>query len=139
MKATIRPASHNEAAPRILVITDEPELAKILSHVFKGGGFDVHIAATGTNGLQLAEELKYDLILSDIDLPDISGCEICVRLKQNPRLRSVPIILMSGWLAEGNQERALNLGAVDYLSKPFGATTALKMVSSHIRGTTNAA
>lgn len=121
-----------------MVVTDEPDLSQILSHVFIDGEFEVCIAATGTDGLRLAEEQNYDLILSDIDLPDPSGFEICRRVKQSPQLRFVPIILMSGWMAEGNKERALKLGAVDYLSKPFRLETILKKVSAHIRGTKNA-
>jgi DNA-binding response OmpR family regulator len=138
MKSKIEQTSHNAAKRRILVVTDEPGLSQILSHVFKHGGFEVCIAATGTDCLRLVEEQNYDLILSDIDLPDLSGFEICRRVKQNPQLRSVLIILMSGWLAEGNKERALRLGAVDYLNKPFRVETILKKVSAHIRGTKSA-
>ncbi len=125
------------AKPRILVIEDEPALSRVLSRVFKNGGFDVCIAATGGDGLRLAEEQNYDLILSDIDLPDISGFEICRRVKQNPNLRAVPIMLMSGRLAEENEARALNLGASDYLSKPFRAETVLSKASAHIRAAKN--
>jgi len=126
------------AKPRILVIDDEPAFSGVLLLILKSGGFDVCIASTGADGLQLAEEQNYDLILSDIDLPDISGFEICRRVKQNPKLRSVPIILMSGWLAEENEARALKLGAVDYLSKPFPATIVLSRVSAHVRRAKNA-
>jgi two-component system phosphate regulon response regulator PhoB len=113
MKAQIEQTSQVEGKQRILVIEDEPALLRVLSLVFKNGGFEVCIAATGDDGLRLAEEQNYDLILSDIDLPDISGFEICRRVKQNPKLRSIPIILMSGRLAEENEARALKLGAVD--------------------------
>ncbi len=130
-------SSDVEAKPRILVIEDEPALSRVLSLVLKGGGFDVCIAATGADGLRLAEEQNYDLILSDIDLPDISGFEICRRVKQNPNLQAVPIMLMSGRLAEGNEARALNLGAADYLSKPFRADTLLSKASAHIRAAKN--
>ena len=138
MTAQIEKSSHDQAKPRILVIEDEPALSQVLSLVFKGGGFDVCIAATGTDGLRLTEEQHYDLILSDIDLPDISGFEICRRVKQNPKLQAVPIMLMSGRLAEGNEARALKLGAVDYLSKPFPAAIVLSRVSAHIGRAKNA-
>ncbi len=100
MTAQIEKTSQNQTKPRILVIEDEPALSRVLSLIFKGGGFDVCVAATGADGLRLTEEQNYDLILSDIDLPDISGFEVCRRVNQNPKLRAVPIMLMSGRLGE---------------------------------------
>ena len=105
MKAQIADTSDGQAKPRILLIEDEPALSLVLSLVLKRAGFDVCIAATGTDGLRLAEGQHHDLILSDIDLPDIRGFEICQRVKQNPQLRLIPVILMSGRLAVGNKAR----------------------------------
>ena len=137
MKAPIEQICHIKNKPRILVIEDEPGVSDVLSLVLNGGGFDVCIAATGGDGLRLAEKQTYDLVLCDIDLPDMDGFEICRRLKQNPELRPIPIILMSGRLAEGNEAQGLVLGAVDYLSKPFRAKTVLDKVSTHIRAAKN--
>ena len=117
-----------------MVIEDQPDLSRLLLIVLKRGGFDACAAANGTDGLRLAEEQNYDLVLSDIELPDIDGFEICRRIKQNPKLRLVPIILMSGRLAEGNEALALKLGAVDYVSKPFRLENILSKVSAHVRG-----
>jgi len=133
MKAQIEKNSHVGKQPRILLIEDEAALSKVLSLVLTGGGFDVCVATTGAHGLRLAEEKNYDLILSDIDLPDMDGFEICRRSKQNPNLQAVPIILMSGRLREENEARALKLGAADYLSKPFRAAIVLTKISLHIR------
>jgi DNA-binding response OmpR family regulator len=134
MKAHIEQNSQIGKKPRILLIEDEPAVSLVLSLVLKGGGFDACIAATGTDGLRLAEEQNHDLILSDIDLPDMDGFEICRRFKLNPKLQAIPIILMSGRLAEGNEARALKLGAADYLSKPFRAASVLAKISVLIRG-----
>jgi len=134
MKAQSEQIPRFGAKPRILVIDDEPELSRLLLTVLKRNGFDACAAANGTDGLRLAEEQNYDLVLSDIELPDIDGFEICRRIKQNPKLRPVPIILMSGRLAEGNEALALKLGAVDYVSKPFRLENILSKVSAHVRG-----
>jgi len=134
MKAQIEQTSRVERKRRILVIEDQPDLSRLLLTVLKRGGFDACAAANGTDGLRLAEEQNYDLVLSDIELPDIDGFEICRRIKQNPKLRLVPIILMSGRLAEGNEALALKLGAVDYVSKPFRLENILSKVSAHVRG-----
>jgi DNA-binding response OmpR family regulator len=138
MKAQTEQISPIEAKPRILVIEDELQLSRLLLIVLKRGGFAACAAATGTDGLRLTEEQKFDLILSDIDLPDIDGFEICRRIKQNPKLRHVPIILMSGRLAEGNVALALTLGAIDYVSKPFRVETILSKISAHICGANGA-
>lgn len=118
--------------PQILVIEDEASLSRVLSLALKGGGFGVSIAATGAQGLQLIQEESCDLILSDIDLPDINGFEVCKRVKQNPKLRRIPIILMSGRLAEENQARAMEEGAVDFLSKPFSMKLLLNKIAAHV-------
>jgi len=94
MKAQIEHVSNDQAKPRILAIEDEPALSQVLSVVLKRAGFEVYIAATGMDGLRLADEQNCNLILSDIDLPDIRGFEVCERVKQNPRLRLIPIILV---------------------------------------------
>jgi CheY-like chemotaxis protein len=80
---------------------------------------------------EAANEKDFALILSDIDLPGIDGFEICRRIKQNPQLRSIPIILMSGRLPETTEPMAFQLGAVDYLSKPF-KTAVLSKIFAHI-------
>jgi DNA-binding response OmpR family regulator len=133
MKAPIEQISRVETKSRILVIEDEPAVSILLVKILKSHGFDVCAAATGTGGLRLIEEQNCDLILADIDLPDIDGFEICRRIKQNPKLRPVPIILMSGRLAEGNEALALKLGASDYISKPFGVNNILNKVSARLR------
>ena len=132
MKAQIEQIPHVEKKPKILVIDDEPAVSRVLLLVLKDRGFDVCIAATGGDAVRLTAEQTYDLILSDIDLPDMDGFEICRRLKQNPKLRAVPVILMSGRLAEGNEDRALKIGAADYLSKPFRAKSLLGKIFAHI-------
>ncbi len=137
MKAQIEQHSQVGKKPRILLIEDEAAVAQVLSLVLKGGGYDACIAATGADGLRLAEEQNHDVILSDIDLPDMDGFEICRRFKLNPKLQATPIILMSGRLAEGNEARALKLGAADYLSKPFRAASVLAKISVLIGGAQN--
>ena len=138
MKAQIEQTSRVERKRRILVIEDQPDLSRLLLIVLKRGGFDACAAANGTDGLRLAEEQNYDLVLSDVELPDIDGFEICRRIKQNPKLRFVPVILMSGRLAEENEALALKLGAVDYVSKPFRVENIVNKVSAHIQGAKSA-
>jgi len=124
---------------RILHLEDDRHDREIVEKRLKADGLDCEFVHAGTRQEFEAAILQpsYDLILSDIDLPDMDGFEICHRLKQNPKLQAIPVILMSGRLAEGNEARALKIGAADYLSKPFGAETVVKKISAHIRGGKN--
>jgi CheY-like chemotaxis protein len=138
MKIQIDRSSHDRQGPRILVIEDDSGLSEVLSLVLKSGQMDHCIAETGSEALGLLEGQNFDLILSDVDLPDMNCFEICRRIKQNPSLQRVPIILMSGRPVEENEGRALKLGAAEYLSKPFQATSILKKILTHIQRAQNA-
>jgi CheY-like chemotaxis protein len=113
------------SAPRILVIEDEPQTRKLLALLVRGKDFEVETVSTGEDGLRAANEKDFALILSDIDLPGIDGFEVCRQIKQNPQLHSVPIILMSGRLAEATEPLALQLGAADYL--PVASSRAIRL------------
>ena len=117
-------------SPTILLIEDDPSFAAALSMILKRGGFEVCVAADGAQGLSLAEVGNFDVIISDVDLPNLDGFEICRKLKGHSKLRTTPIILMSGRLAEDNEPRALEMGAAAFLSKPFPAALILAKISS---------
>lgn len=132
MKAPIHPTSLSVTKQIILVIEDDPQMKNLLVRLLKRSGFDVVTSETGEEGLRLAQHDHVDLILSDIDLPDITGFEVCRRLKENPKFRGIPVIIMSGRLTDGNDAQALSLGAADYISKPCPAKEILAKVSAHI-------
>ena len=124
---------HTDTKPRILVIEDHASTSKILRLILTRSGFDVEITGNGEEGLQVAQKENFDLILSDVDLPGINGFEICRQLKQDTRLREIPIIMMSGRLAEEYQSKAFKSGAADYLSKPFAPSELLHKISTHVK------
>ena len=102
---------------RVLLVEDEPALARGLSDTLRAQGFDVHIAGDGRRGLDLATSLRPDLILLDIMLPKINGFEVCRTLRGQGM--DVPIVMLT---AKGQEEDiilGLNLGADDYITKPF--------------------
>lgn len=102
---------------RVLLVEDEPALARGLSDTLRAQGFDVHIAADGRRGLDMATSLRPDLILLDIMLPKINGFEVCRTLRSQGM--DVPIVMLT---AKGQEEDiilGLNLGADDYITKPF--------------------
>jgi two-component system KDP operon response regulator KdpE len=120
------------AAPgaRILVVDDEPALRRAVERNLAGHGFDVRGAETGEAGLELETRFHPDLVLLDMVLPDISGTDVIEQLRQRS---SVPIIVLSVRGAEGDKVRALELGADDYLTKPFGVDELLARIRVALR------
>jgi CheY-like chemotaxis protein len=118
---------------KILVIEDHPEVLNTMVFLFERGGCSVVAAQTGVRGLELARDGDFDLITLDIDLPGISGFEVCRRLKQDPSLRQTPVVFVSGRSCDKDINEGLTLGAVDYITKPFDALAFVSRVLSHIR------
>ena len=115
--------------PKILIVEDDTPLAMMMVHVLSHAGCDVLVASTGKKGLELAQENKFDLITLDVDLPDINGFMICKELKQRHLSRHTPVVFVSGRPSEQNVQRGLEVGAVDYIAKPFGVEFAPRLLS----------
>jgi two-component system phosphate regulon response regulator PhoB len=113
------PRDQSACNARILIIDGDAVFANILSTVLRDNGFDIVKSSTGKEALRLLEEDVFHIVLSDADLPDNTGTAICRHLRKNPRLRNMPVILMSGGLEEEQRRRAFESGATDFLSKPF--------------------
>jgi DNA-binding response OmpR family regulator len=118
---------------RILIIEDNTPVAMMMVHVLSRAGCDVLVANTGEKGMELARENKFDLIALDVDLPDISGFEICSELKQRHLTRHIPIVFVSKQSSEKERQRGLELGAVDYITKPFKTEDFTSHLLSQIR------
>jgi DNA-binding response OmpR family regulator len=81
--------------------------------------------------MQMARAGDFDLVTLDVDLPGMNGFEICSRLKENPCLCDTPVVFVTGHLCEDDQQRAVELGAVDYIEKPFEVTDFVFRIKSH--------
>jgi DNA-binding response OmpR family regulator len=122
--------------PKILVVEDQPAVSETMIYLLKRVGCEAVGAKTGTEGMRLAQAGEFDLITLDIDLPDISGLEVCRRLKRDPRLCHTPVIFVSGRLCEGNRQHCFELGAADYIVKPFDAFVFVSRIFSHLKTAT---
>ena len=100
---------------KVLVVEDDTAVAMMMTYLLSQAGFDVEPATTGRKGLDLATAQKFDLILSDVDLPDISGFDICRELKQRHISYRTPIILLSGNGTEERRVKAFEIGAADFI------------------------
>jgi DNA-binding response OmpR family regulator len=106
--------------PRMLVVEDDRDTAEMLAAYFEAQGYDVTHAAWGADAVRQAQEdATPDLILLDIRLPDMDGFEVCKRLRSHRRTQYVPIIFLTERRERGDRLSGLELGAVDYITKPF--------------------
>jgi two-component system KDP operon response regulator KdpE len=115
---------------RVLLVEDTPQMRKSVSMILGGHGYDVAQASSGEEGLQEFARRLPDVILLDLMLPDIGGLDVCRRVRERS---SVPIIVLSARGDETTKVEALDLGADDYLTKPFGAKELLARVRVALR------
>jgi len=118
---------------KILVIEDAVPLHAVIRVRLADDQLEFFSAYTGEEGLRLAQEVRPDLILLDMDLPDKNGFEVCRRLKNDPALRGIPVIFLSGDVSAEDKVKGLNLGAIDYITKPFDAAELQARVQAALR------
>lgn len=118
------PAKETAEQPRVLVVEDEPEIAAVLVEVLRSR-YRVDVARDGAEGLARARSSKPDLVVMDVFLPKLDGLDAAVALKSSSDTANIPVILLSAHQGVADKVRALNLGAVDYMSKPFNAMELL--------------
>lgn len=120
---------------KILVVEDEMPMAMMMVHILHRAGCEAEAAWSGEKALRLAEVTEFDLVTLDINLPGMDGFEIYERLRQFPHLQDTPIIFVSGRLDNENRRRAFQLGAADFIEKPFQAQDFLWRVLSLVEQT----
>jgi DNA-binding response OmpR family regulator len=118
---------------KILIIEDEPGVSMMMVYLLARAGCEVATAWNAEKGMQLAQNGDFDLIALDVDLPGMNGFEICRRLKEDARLRHTPIVFVSGRPCDEDVRRGLELGAADYIIKPFEMTDFIFRIISHAR------
>lgn len=116
---------------RILIVDDAPENIDLLIDVLSD--YRKNVATNGERALQIANsDHRPDLILLDIVMPDIDGYEVCRRLKSSEKTKKIPVIFLTAMTAEENETKGLELGAVDYISKPICPTIVRERVKTHL-------
>jgi DNA-binding response OmpR family regulator len=108
-------------AKPVLIVEDDPDIAEGLRYNLEREGLESRVALTGEQGLALALDAKSppSLVILDLMLPGMSGTELCRRLRREPATRRTPIIMLTARAAEADRVAGLDLGADDYISKPF--------------------
>ena len=120
-----RPAGEPGSPPggerlgRVLVVEDEPDVAELIRFNLHKEGYEVTVLGNGGDAIRHAREGQPDVVLLDIMVPQLNGWEVCRRLKQDPDTRRIPVIMVTGRVDEGDKVLGFELGADDYVTKPF--------------------
>lgn len=125
--------------PTVLIVEDEPAQSEVLAYNLKAEGYHVITADNGEDALILIDENMPDLILLDWMMPHVSGIEVCRRLKIRSETRSIPIIMLSARSEEIDRVRGLEIGADDYVAKPYSIIELMARVRAQLRRTRAAA
>ncbi len=121
--------------PSVLVVEDEPAQREVLAYNLEAEGFRVATAGNGEEALMLVAEEAPDLIVLDWMLPNVSGIEVCRRLKSRSETKAVPIIMLSARSEEVDRVRGLETGADDYVVKPYSVVELMARVRNQLRRT----
>jgi DNA-binding response OmpR family regulator len=117
----------------ILVIDDEADIRELLRYNLEQEGFQVYLQGDGEEAFQFLQKNKVDLILLDLMLPSLPGLEFCKRLKKDPELESIPIIMITAKSTETDVIVGLELGADDYITKPFSPKEVVARIRAIFR------
>jgi two-component system phosphate regulon response regulator PhoB len=118
---------------RILVVEDEPDIQEVLEYNLKRDGHEVTLTSTAKDGLRFARDRRPDIVLLDLMLPDGSGTELCKTLRQDPTMRGVRVMMLTAKGEEIDRVLGFELGADDYIVKPFSVRELLLRVQSVLR------
>lgn len=125
--------SEETPKPSLLIVDDEPANLHVLARLMQEE-YRIVVANCGEKALELMEgATKPDLVLMDVQMPDIDGFEVCRRLKKDPATSSIPVIFVTARDSSGDEEAGFALGAVDYVSKPFQPALVRARVRTHMR------
>ncbi|RKZ78409.1 MAG: hybrid sensor histidine kinase/response regulator, partial [Candidatus Parabeggiatoa sp. nov. 1] len=122
----------NKKKPLVLIVDDNPENLKVLGNILKENGLSTAFALNGTKALTSVKNKQPYLILLDIMMPDISGFEVCKQLKQEAATKDIPVIFLSAKTEKEDVIAGLELGAVDYVTKPFNRKELMIRVNTHL-------
>jgi len=121
----------NKKKPSLLVVEDDKAIQGLLTAVLSGES-DVHTAADGKSALAKAEEIRPDLILLDVGLPDTDGFDVCRRLKKHPLLSEIPVIFLTSRSSSTDEVDGLEAGSIDYITKPINPTVLRARIRNHL-------
>src|SRR5690349_521724 len=124
----MRTLAARQQQSRVLVVEDERDVADLIRYNLTKEGYEVVLAPTGADALKQAREVHPDLVLLDIMVPQLNGWEVCRRLKQDVETKHIPVIMVTGRVEEGDKVLGFEMGADDYVTKPFSTRELLARI-----------
>lgn len=124
---------------RILIAEDDPDIADLVVHYLQKSGWETHVAPSGDKALAYARSHQVDLVILDLMLPGMNGLDICRALRADQAKASVPIIMLTAKADEGDRVAGLEIGADDYVSKPFSPNELVARIRALMRRSQRAA
>ena len=119
---------------KILLVDDDTDLLDVTAYALRREGFNVIVATDGTQALRRWQSDEPDLILLDVGMPRMSGFEVCRKIRENPALRDVKIVMLTAKGRDVEKDRGLNLGANAYVTKPFSTKELMNTVRGLLPG-----
>ena len=113
---------------RVLIVDDEPNIVTSLEFLMRGDDYEVRVARNGEEALQLAESFRPDIVVLDVMMPRRSGFEVCQKIRENPVLGDVKIVMLTAKGRDVEKEKGLDLGANAYITKPFSTKELMNTV-----------
>ncbi|NBR85473.1 MAG: response regulator [Verrucomicrobia bacterium] len=123
---------------RVLVVDDESDITELLSYNFRVAGYEVLTAADGMVAVSTAQRWLPEAIVLDLNLPGLDGFAVCEMLRVLPSTRNIPILMLTAFATEQSRQVGLQLGATDYLTKPFSPRDVVARVTELLKRADNA-
>ena len=120
-------------ARRILLAEDEKDVAELIRYTLTKEGYDVTLVTNGAEALRQTREIRPDLVLLDLMIPQLNGWEVCRRLKQDAATRAIPVIMVTARVEEGDKVLGFEMGADDYVTKPFSTRELVARIRAVVR------
>lgn len=133
MAAVVVPRDRKRVKKAVLLVEDDPDIVRLVTHYLEKDGFQVQAALSGPLGLAAVRKRKPDAVILDLMLPDMDGYEVCKRLRSDPSTSTVPIMMLTAKGDETARVVGLEIGADDYVTKPFSPKEVVARVRALIR------
>lgn len=121
---------NKQEAKKITVIDDEKEFVDTVRDLLTGRGFDVTYAYGGLRGLEVVKEVLPDIVVLDINMPDLDGRDVLAKLKKDEETKDIPVIILSARSDQFDESLGRELGAADYITKPYSSQDLIKKINS---------
>ncbi|MFP4471033.1 MAG: response regulator [Bacteroidales bacterium] len=121
-----------ETKKKILIVDDIPKNIELAANILQTKNYNITFAKSGQSALEKVQSIDFDLILLDVMMPEMDGFEVCKKLKDDPDTRDIPVIFLTAKSETENVVKGFELGAVDYVTKPFKTEELLARVKTHI-------